>query len=196
MGKKSSEDMNKAQLPRLRLYFIGLVVLAEAIHISLEHFHGGVQSHHILHSADLPAFSNWWGLVLLPVLVWFLTCRTQRRIAFIALAGGGKEAVLKQTLKVVAGFAVSMLFGILLSVSFIRGYEDVASFLLLVMLLLAALLPVYRAECVMGFVLGMTFTFGAVLPIIVGSIIAAASATLHLFVYANLMRLWTWVRPS
>lgn len=126
---------------------------------------------------------------------WFLTVRRQQRIALIT---GGKEAISKQTLKVVAGFVVSLPFGILLSVSFIRGYCDVPLLLLLLMLVLvlAALVSLCRAECVMGFALGMTFTFGAALPIIVDSIIAAAFATLHLFVYSNLMQLWSCARSS
>jgi hypothetical protein len=188
---KKSDDMNETQLPRLRLYFTAMVALAEVIHLMWEHFHGGVQSHHILQRADLPAFSNWWGLVLLTVPAWFLAGRIQKRIALVF---NGKEALSKQTVKAVAGFVVSLLFGILLSVSFTRGDENITSVLFQGMLLLAVLLPVYRAECVLGFVLGMTSTFGAMIPTIVGSIIAAASAALHLVVYPMLVRLWNWVR--
>ena len=61
-------------------------------------------------------------------------------------------------MSVVAGFVGALLFGILLSVSFTNDYETIASYLFRGMFLLALLLPVYRAECVLGFVLGMTFT--------------------------------------
>ena len=64
------------------------------------------------------------------------------------------------------------------------------------MVLLALLLPVYRAECVLGFVLGMTLTFGAVLPTVFGSIIAAVSVVVHLYVRPVLMRLWTWLKRA
>jgi hypothetical protein len=40
-------------------------------------------------------------------------------------------------------------------------------------LLIALFYPIYRAECLLGFVLGMTFTFGAVLPTGIGSILAS-----------------------
>ncbi len=94
-------------------------------------------------------------------------------------------------MSVVAGFVGSLLFAILLSVSFTNDYETIASYLFLGMFLLALLLPVYRAECVLGFVLGMTFVFGAVLPTVIGSIIAALSAAIHLYVRPLLARLWT-----
>jgi hypothetical protein len=177
-----------SEQPRWRLYFTALVVLFELAHLAWEHFNGGVRSNHVLDRSDLPAISNGWGALLLPVLTWFLTGRIQRRIA---LHSGGKEAVSKFPASVVVGFVGSLLFGILLSASFANGYETISSYLFLGMFVLALLLPVYRAECVLGFILGMTFTFGAVLPTVVGSIIAAVSAVIHFFVRPVLVRLWT-----
>jgi hypothetical protein len=43
---------------------------------------------------------------------------------------------------------------VLLSVAFTNHYDSVATYLFGAMLVLALLLPVYRAECVLGFVLG------------------------------------------
>jgi hypothetical protein len=40
-----------------------------AAHLAFEHFTGGVQSHNLLNRPDLPAISNWLGLVTLPLLV-------------------------------------------------------------------------------------------------------------------------------
>jgi hypothetical protein len=39
-----------------------------ALHLAYEHFTGGVQSHNLLNRPDLPAISNWLGLVTLPLL--------------------------------------------------------------------------------------------------------------------------------
>ena len=64
------------------------------------------------------------------------------------------------------------------------------------MLLLALMLPVYRAECVLGFVLGMTFTFGAILPTVVASVIAAFSALVHLCVRPVFMGRWNRLRRN
>lgn len=185
--------MSEQQPPRFRLYLTALVMLAELAHLTWEHFNGGVASHHFLNRSDMPAISNWWGALLLPVLTWFLTSRIRRRIA---LHSGGKEAASKLPMSVFAGFVGSLLFAILLSVSFTNDYETIASYLFLGMFLLALLLPVYRAECVLGFVLGMTFVFGAVLPIVIGFIIAAVSAAIHLYVRPLLARLWAWFKRT
>jgi hypothetical protein len=185
--------MSEQHRSQLRLYLTGFVMLAELAHLTWEHFNGGVIEHHILHRSDMPAISNWWGLLLLPALTWFLIGRIERRIA---LHSGGKEAASKLPVRVIAGFIGSLLFGILLSVSFARHYESIASYLFEGMPLLALLLPVYRAECVLGFVLGMTFTFGAVLPTVVASIIGAGSAVIHLFLRPMVVRLWNSIRRT
>ena len=185
--------MSEQQLPRLRLFLTALTMLAELAHLTWEHFNGGVQSHHILHRSDLPAISNWWSAILLPILTWFLIGHIQKRIT---LHPAGNESASKLPGSVVAGFVGSLLTGILLSVSFTNAYATLASCLFLGMLVLALLLPVYRAECVLGFVLGMTFTFGAVLPTVVGSIIAAVSAVMHLYVRPVLVRFWTWLKRT
>ncbi len=186
-------NANVIQLPQVRLYLTIAVLIAELAHLSWEHFHGGVQTHHILRRPDFPAMSNWWGLVLLPVLTWFLIERIQKRIAVSADA---QQATSKQTLRSIMGFIYALLLGMLLSISFIRGDENVSFILLSSMLALAVLLPVYRAECVLGLVLGMTVAFGAVIPLIVASSIAMLSVTMHLFVYTNFARLWHWIRQK
>jgi hypothetical protein len=185
--------MSEQQLPRLRLYFSALVMLAELAHLAWEHFNGGVPSPHFLHRSDMPAISNWWGALVLPVLTWCLTGRIQKRIT---LQSGEKVAALKVPVRVVAGFVGSSLFGILLSAFFANDHQAVASYLFLGMFLLALLMPVYRAECVLGFVLGMTFTFGAVLPTVVGSIIAAVSAVIFFYVRPSLVRLCAWFKRT
>ena len=35
-----------------------------------EYFNGGVVSHNLLAREDLPAFSNFWGLLTVPLLFW------------------------------------------------------------------------------------------------------------------------------
>jgi hypothetical protein len=179
--------MSEPQPPRARLYFTGWVTLAELAHLAWEHLNGGVRIHHVLHRSDMPAISNGWGLLLLPALTWFLTGRIQRRGALLS---GGTQRASRLPASVASGLVGSLLFGVLLSVSFTNGYQTIASYLSQGMLLLTLLLPVYRAECVLGFVLGMTFTFGAVLPALVGSMLAAVSAVTHLYVRPALVRRW------
>jgi len=139
----------------------------------------------------MPAISNGWGLLLLPALTWFLIGRIQKRMARHPGESGATSSL---CVRVVAGFAGSLVIGILLSAAFTRHYESVASYLFLIILLLAVILPVYRAECVLGFVLGMTLTFGAVLPTVFASIIGAVSAAMHFLLRPGLARLWIFLR--
>jgi hypothetical protein len=63
-------------------------------------------------------------------------------------------------------------------------------------LVLALLLPAYRAECWLGLVLGMSFTFGAVIPTTVGGIIAGLSALIHLGLKPAIVRGWAVLKGN
>jgi hypothetical protein len=69
-------------------------------------------------------------------------------------------------------------------VFFTLGNEGMSGYLLMSVLLISLFFPVYRAECLLGFVIGMTYTFGAILPTGIGSILAAIG-----FLIYNLIRL-------
>lgn len=185
--------MSVQKYSRIRLWLTVAVALAECTHLGWEHFNGGVMSHHLLNRADLPSISNAWGLLLLPVLTWFLGGRALKRVS---AAPSAKAAAPGLPASVIAGFAGALTLGILLSACFTYGYEAAASFLFFGMFVLALLLRVYRPECVLGFVLGMSFTFGAVLPTVIGSIIAAVSAAAHLLAWPWLARLPGRLRPA
>ena len=183
--------MSEQPPPPLRLYLVESIALAELAHLAWEHFHGGIRSHHFLNSADMPAISNAWGALVLPLLTWFLSTYIQKRIA---LTSDARDSSQKLPMSIVVGFLGALLFGILLSASFTNSYETITEYLFMGVLLLALLLPVYRAECVLGFVLGMTFTFGAILPTMVASVIAAFSALVHLCVRPVFMGRWNALR--
>ena len=55
-------------------------------------------------------------------------------------------------------------------------------YMLIGLLLLSLFLPIYRAEYILGFVIGMTYTFGAVLPTGLGCILAIICAVIYLLV--------------
>ena len=183
--------MREQHPPPLRPYLIESITLAELAHLTWEHFHGGIRSHHFLNSADMPAISNAWGALLLPLLAWFLSAFVQKRIAPNPDA---RDSTQKLPTSIVVGFLGALLFGILLSASFTNGHETITEYLFMGVLLLGLLLPVYRAECVLGFVLGMTFTFGAILPTLVAFVIAAFSALVHLCVRPVFMGRWNRLR--
>ena len=145
--------------------------------LAWNHYHGGVPSHHLLAREDLPAISNWWGGILIPLLTWFLLFRIQKRI----IRSNGEKTKVSSSL-IFYRFAGSLFFGILLSAFFTFGYTDIPGYMLIGLFVLALFIPIYRAECLLGFVLGMTFTFGAVLPTGIGSLLALVCALLYLCV--------------
>lgn len=185
--------MSETRLRQWRIYLVILVVLAELAHLAWEHFHGGVLSHNILNRRDLPAISNGWGLLLLPALAWFLGGLSLQRLASNSAAApiDGKPVQ-----RLSAGFIGSLIFGMALAGSFASGRENVTLILFQSIFVLSLLLPLYRPECWLGFVLGMTFTFGAVLPTAVGLIFFTLSALFHRLVYPLLLCGWAKLSAS
>lgn len=170
-----------------RVWLVVAVLLAELAHLAWEHAHGGIVSHHLLARPDLPAVWNGWGLVVLPALAWFVTGRVARRIA--------RHIDRRRAVRVAwLGFGVAAAAGAALSVAFVSGVEDAAFAVLVSALVLGLLLPAYRAACLLGFVLAMTFTFGAVLPLLIGGIVATVSAIAHLVLYALARHVWRRTR--
>lgn len=171
----TSSNTNSA---RTQAYFTLLVLLAELAHLTWEHFHGGVLSHHLLNNKELPALSNAWGALLLPALAWFLFGLVAPRIS------GG----------VIAAFLGAILYGALFSAAFATDQEALLPYLFFGLPLIGLVLPIYRGEYLLGFVLGMTFTFGAVLPMLVGSVVAAWSALFHLVIRRIFVQALVWFR--
>lgn len=148
--------------PRVVLPLIALAFAA--VHLAFEYFNGGVQSHHLLQRADLPGLSNWWALLVLPVLALL----TARRIRAGAEHARARRGIL------LAGIG-ALLYGTAMAVSFESGLTDLTGAALLGLLVCGLVLPVHRAEYVLGFVAGMTFTFGSVIPLLLAMVAGAIS---------------------
>ncbi len=167
--------MTEKEFFKVRLYFTGLAALAIGALLTWNYFHGGVPRHHVLADETLPFISNWWGILIIPLLTLFLTYRIQKRIYRSENPGAFQPLE-----KVVYGFLSGLLFGILLATFFAIGNRDMPGYMILGLLPLALFFPIYRAECLLGFVLGMTYTFGAVLPTGVGLILLLISSVIYL----------------
>lgn len=138
-----------------------------AVHLVSERLlTGGVVSHHLLADPELPAISNGFGLLTLPLLCAFAADR---------LARAPERPVLRGR---VLAACLALAWGGGLALAFEFGADGVAQAFFLGLFGLALFLPVHRPECLAGFVLGMTFTFGGVLPVLVGSVVALASLIL------------------
>lgn len=145
-----------------------LGIATAVLQLGWEYTHGGILRHHLLNDASLPAISNVWALLVMPMLGtlagWVVTQRTRRRSGALIPA--------------MAGFLGALLGGAALSVAFVSSGEAAATQVMMALLVAAVLFPVYRAEYLFGFVMGMTFVFGPVLPALVACVpmlIAAAS---------------------
>lgn len=68
-------------------------------------------------------------------------------------------------------------------VAFVTHGEPAATQVMLAILVASVLFPVYRAEYLFGFVLGMTFVFGPVLPALVASVPMLISAVSRLVLW-------------
>lgn len=174
--------MNEKMFYKTRLYVTAIVTIAIWTLLAWNYYHGGVPSHHILAKKDLPSISNWWGGLLLPLLTWWLLYRIQKRVV-----RNNPEYSDSQQTQVIYGFVGALFYGIVLSVFFKFGYSDIPGYMLLGIFVLALFFPIYRSEYLLGFVIGMTYTFGAVLPTLIGSILASIAAVLHLLIRPRIM---------
>jgi Na+/citrate or Na+/malate symporter len=93
---------------------------------------------------------------------------------------------------VAAGFAAALLLGAALALSFSLKLQAVTELVFFTLLALAVLLPAHRPECLLGFVLGMSWTFGAAIPTLVGGVIAGLSWALR----SIARRAWQLARPA
>lgn len=167
-------------MQRLRIGLTGLITIVIWALLLWRHLDGGVPAHHLLNNPELPRISDWFGGVVLPLLAWFL----------LGLSGRRSRAADSPGLRpVIAGLVAGLAFGVAMSISFVSGHEPVTSYLFFSLLPLALLLPVHRPECLLGFVLGMSVTFGAVLPTLFGVLMALATFLIHRFIGLPLQRL-------
>lgn len=165
--------MTDKSVHRLELYVVVFALLFASAYLAWQATHGGVVSHHLLDQRDLPAFSNWWGIVIFPWIGGFTAWSVRRRAAVKADAVNGAIA---------AAFC-ALLAGVALSAAFIADEGGNAPlFVLLAALASGFIWPTYRGEYVFGFVVGMSFTFGLVLPAIIALIAAAISAAFYFLV--------------
>ncbi len=172
-----SDFMNEKMFVKFQLYITAMIFILIWGLLLWNYYNGGVPGHHIFADKDLPKISNWWGGLLLPLLSFFLLYRIKKRVM---IKEDQKLQKANIPLDIIYGFLFALIFGILLSVFFTLGYSDISGYMFVGTFLLGLFFPIYRAECILGFVIGMSFTFGAVLPTGIGSVLALISAILYL----------------
>ncbi|WP_436515071.1 hypothetical protein [Ekhidna sp. To15] len=144
-----------------RLLITGISTLAFCLILLQEYLNGGVATHYLLHDKDLPGFSNWLGLLTIPAMTW---------ITLILIKNQSSASTFVDRIQF-RFFGAALLFGIIMSLSWNFGLENLMLYMMLGGILLSLFILLYRPEIFLGFVLGMMLTFGAILPIIIGVVL-------------------------
>ncbi|WP_052750240.1 hypothetical protein [Arsukibacterium sp. MJ3] len=168
--------MTEKQFEKLKYYVIAITILFVVGHLLWEHLNGGILGHHLMHHSDYPLISNWWGLLILPFLAWLSTVRIEKRVT---LQSGDAPVRTKILRVVLIGFFGMLVLSLVQSLSFSIGYENVAIYLSLGLVVVGLFLPIYRAECIFGYVFGSIVFTGAVIPLIGILVIAGISWFSH-----------------
>lgn len=171
--------MARRKPDRVQWCMVALAALFAIAMLAWEYTHGGVASHHFLDRRDMPTVSNWWSLAVLPLLGWLAGWSARHRTSVDARA----------LPKAFAGALGALLVGAAIAVTFVAGHQRVTSGLFFAAMVAGIAWPTYRAEYVFGFVLGMAFAFGAVLPTVFALIGVAISAIFHLLIRPVFARL-------
>jgi hypothetical protein len=150
---------------------IGTFIIT-GIFLLIEHFNGGVVAHHLLAREDLPEISNYWGLLTVPLLTWITVSMFSRREHRDSITSS--VALIR--------FLSALAYGILLTLLWELGAQDLLQYFILFPLLVAIFKPVHFSECLLGFVIGMMYAFGGVLPIIIGLVLMAISFVINKFI--------------
>ncbi len=164
---------------RLAALAAGLV----AVHLGWEWSQGGIRSHHFLADPSMPAISNAWGLLWLPLLA-FLYAPSIRRRAI----GAGHSARWRPS--IVAGLIGGLVVGGSVASFIMYGPDIDGSWILGGLLALSLAFPVWRGETVLGFITGMMVGVGAILPSIFAFAFAALSFAVHRGLVPGMTFVW------
>lgn len=155
--------MNRELSLKRRLLFTLVVFFLVLSHVIWDYYHDGVPTHYLLQRADLPGISNWWGILTLPLVTFLLLSWIYRN----QKDGADSTKISRSPVK---SFLWALIFGIVLSVLFTMG-TPIPGYMMLGAIALSFFLPLYRPEYLLGLILGMSYTFGANLSILVALIL-------------------------
>lgn len=162
--------MNLKAIARNKLQVTLAALLLTLAFLLWEHFNGGVVTHHLLARKDLPGISNWWGLLTIPMLTWLMMSLIDKRRAKFLESNTDTEGFDDQVIK---HFLAALAFGVVASLLWEFRLVEVLPFYILSPVVIALFKPVHYPEYILGFVVGMLFTFGGILPIIVATVLFA-----------------------
>ena len=148
---------------RNRILVTGMVTLLFWSNLFWDYFHQGVPSHYLLHREDLPKISNWWGGLVVPIVTWYLLYRIAKRLQ--------KKTSSMQTKKVGYGFFGALFFSLILSFLFTQG-SAIPDYMMLALFFVSFFVPLFTAEFLLGYILGMSYVFGGIIAIASGVVLS------------------------
>ena len=159
-----------------------IITLSILLLLTWQHFHGGVPSHHILQQKDLPEISNWWGDLFLPIISWLLISRIESR-------KNGRELLSqKNTFRILVLFVFGFILGITIAFSFVNNYKLFLDNVPYTLLLLGLFIPIFYSEFILGFIFGMVYHFGTILPSIFILIFALSGFLIYRYIRPLIFR--------
>jgi hypothetical protein len=185
--------MENQKTKKLKVIFVGIVTILIFGFLLWEHFNGGVTSHYLLQQKDLPSISNWWSGLLLPMLTWILLSRVERRFDKKNLP---IQAMSNSTNRTFWFFLTGLGLGLLLAISFTYEFNPFLDNMLYILIVLSFFIPIYFSEFILGFILGMTYTFGAIIPTLFILMIAGIGLLIYRFIRPLIFRLSNRLRKK
>lgn len=157
-----------------------------------EYSQGGVVSHHLLARKDMPAISNGWGLLVMPILAWLAVMGLSKRLRSNT-SNSDEPANIVIPTSAWIGFIAMLLYSAVQSIAFKLGLPQLTMYLAMGLLVAGLFLPIYRGECILGHVMGASWTFGPVIPLIGMAVMASISALSHFLIKPFIAK---WLRPK
>lgn len=147
-----------------------------------QYFHVGIPSHHFLADESMPKVSNAWGALTIPITTVFLFFRMGKRLF-------AQSDSIPFPMPSLMGFVGALLLGFALGMSLLYGWTVFLDNVPFLIFGLALFFPTYRSEYFLGFVLGLTYFIGGVLPVVVGAVFLVVSAVIYLLIRPLILRL-------
>src|SRR6056297_969866 len=145
-----------------RILITTIVTLLIWGHVAWDYAHEGIPVHYILQSKDMPGIPNWWGAIVLPIFTYFLLSRIAKRL---------NKPKNKESLKLIGSrLLAGVIFAVGISISFMNEI-DITDYIMGLIFILAFVFPLYKSEYLLGWVFGSAFSFGAIIPMLFGSIL-------------------------
>lgn len=172
----------KYQFARLKMWFTATVTLLLSSLLSWQYFHDGIPSHHFLADKTMPLVSNAWGALVIPITTWFLLFRVKKGLF-------SQSDAIPFPRHALVGFLSALVFGVALGIAVEFRFELFLNNVPIIIFSLALTFPIYKSEYFLGFVLGLTYFIGGVLPVVVGSVFLLISAVMYLLIRPLIIKL-------